>query len=269
MDIKIKFLNRCVFFKFGMEEDKYLPLIYGHRGASGYKVDNTMSAFDLAIEQGVDGIESDVQLTSDGVPFLYHDSRIRVKREDGVLEVKPSEIHSKELDDVILPENERVPTVEQFFAKYGDLCANSGEKLLFSFDYHLNDGEITCNLAKKYNCEDQLFMCANFGPLFKKVRNVSKKVHLVASNSIRFLTFLTFKKNWSKYCKYDVEVFNVKAADFQEEYKEKLLEAGFQFYIWDLHDEERLRKNLPYRPHGIYSNYPDLALKIRKELFGA
>ena len=53
------------------------PLKVGHRGAAGEAPENTMAAFDLAWRQGVDGIEFDVQLSSDGVPMVIHDARLR------------------------------------------------------------------------------------------------------------------------------------------------------------------------------------------------
>ncbi|MFD2630760.1 glycerophosphodiester phosphodiesterase [Oceanobacillus kapialis] len=51
--------------------------IFAHRGASKYAPENTMPAFDLALKQGADGIETDVQLTKDGVPVLIHDENVR------------------------------------------------------------------------------------------------------------------------------------------------------------------------------------------------
>lgn len=47
--------------------------IFAHRGASQYAPENTMPAFDLAWKMKADGIETDVQLTKDGVPVLIHD----------------------------------------------------------------------------------------------------------------------------------------------------------------------------------------------------
>lgn len=49
------------------------PLIVAHRGASGDHPENTIAAFDAAIAVGAGGLEFDVQLTSDGVPVVYHD----------------------------------------------------------------------------------------------------------------------------------------------------------------------------------------------------
>ena len=39
--------------------------ILGHRGASAYAPENTMPAFEMALEQGADGVELDVHLSKD------------------------------------------------------------------------------------------------------------------------------------------------------------------------------------------------------------
>ncbi|MEZ4732322.1 MAG: glycerophosphodiester phosphodiesterase [Caldilineaceae bacterium] len=47
--------------------------IIAHRGASAYTPENTLAAFQLSYEMGVTEIETDVQLTTDGVVVLCHD----------------------------------------------------------------------------------------------------------------------------------------------------------------------------------------------------
>ncbi|OPZ40788.1 MAG: Glycerophosphoryl diester phosphodiesterase [Synergistetes bacterium ADurb.BinA166] len=47
--------------------------VFGHRGASGHAPENTLPAFELAVEQGCHGLEFDVQLTRDGVAAVIHD----------------------------------------------------------------------------------------------------------------------------------------------------------------------------------------------------
>ena len=51
-------------------------LIWAHRGASGYAPENTMQAFEKAVEMEADGIELDVQLTKDGELVIIHDEQI-------------------------------------------------------------------------------------------------------------------------------------------------------------------------------------------------
>ena len=50
--------------------------VIAHRGASAYAVDNTIAAFEKAIIQGAPLIETDVQITTDGVLVLEHDSLV-------------------------------------------------------------------------------------------------------------------------------------------------------------------------------------------------
>ena len=54
--------------------------VWAHRGASGwdqqYAPENTMPAFQKAVEMGADGIEFDVQITRDGEVVIAHDERL-------------------------------------------------------------------------------------------------------------------------------------------------------------------------------------------------
>ena len=49
---------------------------FAHRGFSGKYPENTMLAFEKAIEAGADGIENDVHLTRDGEVVVIHDERV-------------------------------------------------------------------------------------------------------------------------------------------------------------------------------------------------
>lgn len=48
-------------------------LIFAHRGANKEAAENTRSAFDQALTYPIDGMETDIQLSRDGVPVLWHD----------------------------------------------------------------------------------------------------------------------------------------------------------------------------------------------------
>src|SRR5699024_10474977 len=53
-----------------------LMKIIAHRGASAYTPENTIAAFQKALEQNVDGVELDVRLSKDGIPVISHDASI-------------------------------------------------------------------------------------------------------------------------------------------------------------------------------------------------
>ncbi len=52
------------------------PLVIAHRGARLEAPENTIPAFERAMQIGADGIECDVMLTADKVPVISHDDRI-------------------------------------------------------------------------------------------------------------------------------------------------------------------------------------------------
>jgi glycerophosphoryl diester phosphodiesterase len=53
------------------------PIAFAHRGGKAHAPENTIAAFKLGLKLGATGLESDVWLTSDGVPVLEHDGVVR------------------------------------------------------------------------------------------------------------------------------------------------------------------------------------------------
>jgi glycerophosphoryl diester phosphodiesterase len=60
------------------------PWIVGHRGAGGEAPENTLESFRLAVEQGVDMVELDLQLTADGTLVAYHDRDLQLLNQEAV-----------------------------------------------------------------------------------------------------------------------------------------------------------------------------------------
>lgn len=52
-------------------------LIIGHRGAAGLAPENTLASLQAGFDAGVDILEFDVRITSDGIPILAHDPWIK------------------------------------------------------------------------------------------------------------------------------------------------------------------------------------------------
>lgn len=60
----------------GLSPDTVLPIIIGHRGASGERPEHTRAAYELAIEQGADYIEPDLVMSKDGILMVRHENEI-------------------------------------------------------------------------------------------------------------------------------------------------------------------------------------------------
>ena len=77
-----------------------------HRGYSGKFDENTMLAFKKAIEYKADGIETDVQLSKDGVPVIIHDETLdRTTNGHGF-------VHDYTLDELKVFRTKSVPRVQ-------------------------------------------------------------------------------------------------------------------------------------------------------------
>lgn len=75
------------------------PVVIGHRGASGYRPEHTLAAYQLAIEQGADYIEPDLVLTKDGVPIARHEPLFGATAVNGVPVPVPNEFTTTNIFD--------------------------------------------------------------------------------------------------------------------------------------------------------------------------
>lgn len=100
-----------------LQRDELIGIV-SHRGAAALAPENTLAAFRLAIEQGVDFVETDVQLTADGVAVLMHDPDLeRTTNGSGPLAAHTYEqVAALDAGGWFAPEfaGERVPTLEAF-----------------------------------------------------------------------------------------------------------------------------------------------------------
>jgi glycerophosphoryl diester phosphodiesterase len=67
--------------------DRAEPLLIAHRGASAYAPEHTVAAYQLALDQGADFIEPDLQITRDGHLIALHD--LTLERTTNVRDVFP------------------------------------------------------------------------------------------------------------------------------------------------------------------------------------
>ncbi|MCL7455038.1 MAG: hypothetical protein M8467_18535, partial [Anaerolineae bacterium] len=81
-----------------------------HRGASAYEPENTLRAFERAIQMGATMLELDVHLSRDGYPVVLHDPDLS-RTTGGTGQV--SEWNLAELRRLDAGQGERVPTLAE------------------------------------------------------------------------------------------------------------------------------------------------------------
>lgn len=100
-----------------------MTMVWAHRGASGYAPENTLPAFEMALEQGADGIELDVHLSRDDAVVVIHDETLE-RTTDGT-----GWVADRSLDDLKAMDasfgregfaGTRIPTLDEVLALVAD-----------------------------------------------------------------------------------------------------------------------------------------------------
>lgn len=151
-----------------------MSLVLGHRGASAYAPDNTRAAFELAVELGADGVETDIHLTKDGVPVIQHNYEIdRNSNGTGAVEEMTFE-ELRQLDFGSWKgaefKGERILSLEE-----GLQIAEKSMRLINleikpTTDVHSPIAEKTLELVKKYHMLDRVMFSSFDHQLMQKIQ---------------------------------------------------------------------------------------------------
>lgn len=91
-------------------KEKYKMIIMGHRGANSIAPENTLKAFQKAIELGADYVEFDVHESKDGELVIIHDEdTFRTTGQKGLIK----NMSLKELKALDCGEGEQIPTLKE------------------------------------------------------------------------------------------------------------------------------------------------------------
>ena len=140
------------------------PIIFAHRGDLAHAPENTLPAFQQALQKGADGVELDVKLTADGHVIVIHDSTLG-RTTDGKGRVASSTLEAIRKLDAGKWFNEKfagtkVPLLEEVFETVGkDKMINIELKLTNS-----REGLVVkvCELIKRHNNQSQILFSSFF-----------------------------------------------------------------------------------------------------------
>lgn len=95
--------------------------LIAHRGASRERRENTLPAFERALELGADGIELDTHATSDGVVVVHHDPVPRGESDRKQLQGRPiALLTASEVATFRLLDGSHIPTLAEVADMVGD-----------------------------------------------------------------------------------------------------------------------------------------------------
>ena len=118
----------------GPEQKTKHFLLIGHRGAAGLAPENTLSAFNKAWNLGVDAVELDVHLTSDGKVVVHHDYQLRpqIARDSSGHWIEPGSrpiLKNMTLSELKTYDVGRLKPYSSYERRYPDQKPSDGERI--------------------------------------------------------------------------------------------------------------------------------------------
>jgi len=238
------------------------PTIFAHRGSSKYAPENTLAAFELAVQQGADAIELDAKLTADDQVVVIHDQTVdRTTSSTGrVKEMKFSELHNLDAGshfDVAF-EGETIPSLGEVFEAVGKKIFINIELTNYS---SMTDGlpEKVAQLIKKHNLASWV-MFSSFNPIaLIRARLIlpSVPIGLLALVGERGAWA---RSRWGKLLTY--QALHPNYQDITEELVEKLHKQGRRVHPYTVNQADDMRNIFQLDTDGIITDDPILAESV-------
>jgi len=237
--------------------DEVAPIAIAHRGGALEEPENTLEAFSAAVDLGYRYLETDVQLTADGVVVAFHDDSIdRVSNETGAI----SSWQWSELSQVPIEGTGRLASIDQLLLDFPDRLFNIDVKSdvvveplidvlerLGAFD-RVCVGSFSDARLRQARALATGNLCTSLGP-----RAVARQYGR------------TFGSPLPRPIGYALQI----PTDFRgvpiitERFVERAHRDGFAVHVWTIDDADQMRELLDLGVDGIMTDRP----KVLKAVF--
>ncbi|MYD10673.1 MAG: glycerophosphodiester phosphodiesterase [Chloroflexi bacterium] len=226
------------------------PLVFGHRGAMAGAPMNTLAAFQLAVDQGADGVELDAHLSRDGQIVVLHDFTVDATTDGSgqaadmtLAEIKRLDAGAWFHDDFA---GERVPTLDEVFAAFAD-------KLYFNVELksRSDDGGVLAQAAvdciRRHSMTDSTIVSSFDAGLLQRFEAVCPDVMMGYLHGRAISPIMENVPHQARHPWHE----KIDAA-----YMRWARDAGFLVNAWTVNDAERIRTLKDLGVNGIITDSP-------------
>ncbi|MFS0751509.1 glycerophosphodiester phosphodiesterase [Oceanobacillus sp. 1P07AA] len=231
--------------------------IIAHRGASRYAPENTRSSFELAYQLNADGIETDVQLSKDGIPILFHDEKIkRTTRKKGYIheytynELKKLDIGSWFGSQYI---GETIMSLEEFLLWVIDKPLLLHLELKNNvFDYPRLEA-ITYNLVERYGLLDRTFFSTFSTRSIQRLNKISIDTNIgwLTSKSRHQLPLFSRALG--------ANAIHIKYRLLQPKLVQQAKTENIPLRVYTVNKPKQILRCFQYKCDSIFTDVPDIA----------
>jgi len=221
--------------------EKTSPLIIAHRGASHDGYENSMEAYQLAVDQEADMIELDTHLTKDNHFVVFHDDTIKLQNVS--YPIKDTTL--EKIQKIRLPNDEPIPLLKDVLEKFH-------KSIRFNI-------EIKCDL--KLDHFDSLLKDVGINSAELVVSSFLHEVHMELKETaleyqLAYLYVFPSYNNKSVARNDFIAAMNPFAGFTKKKAVKFFHSLGKQVYPWTVDDVKTIKRLMSYNVDGIITNKP-------------
>jgi glycerophosphoryl diester phosphodiesterase len=237
------------------------PILLAHRGDLAHAPENTLPAFQQAIQKGADGVELDVKLTRDGHVVVFHDMSVnRTTNGTGKLASLTLEmIRSLDAGSWFHEKfkGTQVPLLEEVFETIGS------EKLINIelTNYSTPRDELVnsvCDLIKRHGNQDQIIFSSFFASNLKRAGQQMPEIPraLLAMPGFAGIWARSFGFTFGEYQALHPHISNVSREQVQRVHRLKR-----RVHVWTANKPEEIKRLKEWGVDGIFTDDPAMAVQ--------
>lgn len=237
--------------------------IIAHRGFSGSYPENTMLAFQKAVEAGCDGIELDVHLSKDGEVVIIHDEHFQRVTGGRIGEVRNFTL--SELSQIDVSNGHPaaygftpIPSLKEYFTYVKEQRIFTNIELKNTIVEYPGLEEKVIKLIYEYGLEERVLLSSfNHQSMVKskKLSPITKCAFLVACHMCDAGAYAR---------RYGVDYINPLFTFVNDQNMAEMGRNGIEVQAWTVNEEEDMKSMLSHNVFAIITNYPD---KLRKLIY--
>lgn len=227
------------------------PLVIAHRGASGERPENTLSAYELAVAQHADMIEIDLHLSRDGVIVIHHDAHLDRLGANGEI----ADYAAAELAELNAAPNsewtEKIPTLLDVLNGFGDRMQFNLEIKIGADDAYPGIEELAFAAVEERGLVPRMLFSSFYDGVLKRLRAVSSEARLAVLVSPRVPIGIFERAE-----EVAAEAINPEVSLVDAKLCRQAHEAGLAVYPYTANEIPEMERLLDAGVDGIITNYP-------------
>jgi len=223
--------------------------ISAHRGGSIEAPENTLESFRYSLDLGCSYIETDVQLSADGIPYIFHDDDLKRLLNRNIMF---NSLNSSEINKLKLFESYSIPTLQMALTQFPDA--------LFQIDLKTDEVAIPAmQMIKELNAFERVCVASFSSKRLQTVRRkFPKACFSMGPREILKLLLASFGLYNQKVpgdC-LQVPMYHYGIKLVTKRFVKYVQSIGLKIHVWTINDTNTMKKLINLGVDGIITDKP-------------